>query len=61
MGLVGPKDVNVQPEGVACCHVCQTLLHCFELEGNTFLEQIVTCDEMWVNYLIPESKQSSME
>jgi hypothetical protein len=22
--LVGPKDVNVQPEGTACCCVCRT-------------------------------------
>jgi hypothetical protein len=45
---------------------CSVLLrvpdvHRFELEGNTILEQTVTCDKMWVHYFTPESKQSSME
>lgn len=37
-------------------HLCR-----FELEGNTFLEWTVACDEMLVLYFTPELKQSSME
>jgi hypothetical protein len=36
-------------------------LPCFEFEGNTFLEHIVICDEMWAHYSTSESEQSSME
>jgi hypothetical protein len=36
-------------------------LHQFELEGNTFLEQAVTCDEIWEHYITQESKLSSMD
>jgi hypothetical protein len=35
--------------------------HQFELEGNTFLERIVTWNETWVQYFTPDSKWSNME
>jgi hypothetical protein len=35
-------------------------LRLFELDEDTFLVQIVTCDEMWVHYFTPESKRSSV-
>ncbi|PNF41810.1 hypothetical protein B7P43_G02600, partial [Cryptotermes secundus] len=37
------------------------LLQQFEDEGNSFLKSIVTTDETWVHYFIPESQQSSRE
>jgi hypothetical protein len=51
--LVGPKDDNIQSEGTAYCHVSKHL-HWIELEGNTCLEWMVTCDEMWMHYHSPE-------
>jgi hypothetical protein len=60
MCLVPPRNVNIWPGGAACCCVCQHL-HQFELEGNTSLAWTVTCDEIWVHYFIPVSKQSSIE
>jgi hypothetical protein len=37
------------------------LLQQFEDEGDAFLKSIVTTDETWVHYFIPESQQSSRE
>jgi hypothetical protein len=53
--LVGPKDSNVQCVAVSAKH-----LHQFELQGNTFLEHGVTCDETWVPCFTRESKWSSV-
>ena len=33
----------------------------FQLEGEAFLEKIVTDDETWVHFFEPESKRQSME
>ena len=38
-----------------------TFLERYHNEGEDFLDQIVTGDETWVAYVIPESKQQSME
>jgi hypothetical protein len=57
---VGPKDVNIRPEGAVFCYICE-YLHWFELEGKTFLERMVIYDELWVHHFTPESKWSSME
>lgn len=43
-----------------CVVVPAKHLHWFELKGNKFLEQTVTCDETLVHCFTPESKQSSM-
>ena len=37
------------------------LIQQFEDEGDAFLKSIVTTDETWVHYFIPESQQSSRE
>ncbi|PNF41429.1 hypothetical protein B7P43_G13783 [Cryptotermes secundus] len=37
------------------------LLQQFEDEGDAFLKSIVTTNEMWVHFFIPESQQSSSE
>jgi len=37
------------------------LLQQFEDEGDAFLKSIVTTDETWVHYFIPDSQQSSCE
>jgi histone-lysine N-methyltransferase SETMAR len=37
------------------------ILQQFGLEGNTFPEQILMCDKIWVHYFTADSKQSSME
>jgi len=37
------------------------LLQQFEDEGDAFFKSIVTTDETWVHYFIPESQQSSRE
>jgi hypothetical protein len=36
-------------------------LHQCEMEGNTYLQRIVICDEMLAHYFTSELKQSSME
>ena len=50
-------DVNKMVRMQAASHLLQQ----FEDEGDAFLKSIVTTDEMWVHYLIPESQQSSRE
>lgn len=40
---------------------CSCLLRRFEDEEDAFLKSIVTTDETWVHYFIPESQQSSRE
>ena len=37
--------------------VCQNLLDRYAKEGSNFLNKIVTCDETWVHFFEPESKQ----
>jgi len=37
------------------------LLQQFEDKGDAFLKSVVTTDETWVHYFIPESQQSSRE
>jgi len=37
------------------------LLQQFEDEGDAFFKSLVTTDETWVHYFIPESQQSSRE
>jgi hypothetical protein len=44
---------------VQCFAVSAKHLYWFELEENTFL--IVPCDEIWVHYFTPQSRQSTME
>jgi hypothetical protein len=41
--------------------VSQDLLNHYEAEGDSFLERIITSDEMWCHRYEPESKQQSME
>ncbi|PNF20987.1 hypothetical protein B7P43_G09494, partial [Cryptotermes secundus] len=41
--------------------VASRLLRQFEDEGEAFLKYIVTTNETWVHYFIPESRQSSRE
>jgi len=50
-------DVNkmVRMQAASC------LLQQFEDEGDAFFKSIVTTDETWVHYFIPESQQSSRE
>ena len=50
-------DVNkmVRMQAASC------LLQQFEDEGDAFLKSIVTTDETWMHYFIPESQQSSCE
>ncbi|PNF32270.1 hypothetical protein B7P43_G17591, partial [Cryptotermes secundus] len=48
-------DVNK----MVCMQVASRLLQQFEDEGDAFLKSVVTTDEMWVYYFIPESLQSS--
>jgi hypothetical protein len=43
-----------------CVAVFPKYLNWSDLKGNKFLEQLVTCDEMWVHYFTPLSKLSSM-
>jgi len=41
--------------------VCQDLLNQYEVEGDSFLDRIITSDEMWCHHYEPESKRQSME
>ena len=41
--------------------ISRKLLDRFHKEGNTFLQQIITCDETWAFHYKPETKQQSME
>ncbi len=44
----------------ACAATCKNNLANFWKEGDTFLNHIVTGDELWCHYHIPTSKQSSL-
>ncbi|PNF20035.1 hypothetical protein B7P43_G05809 [Cryptotermes secundus] len=50
-------DVNKMVRMQAASHLLQQ----FEDEGDAVLKSIVTTDETWVHYFIPESQQSSYE
>jgi len=41
--------------------VCQDLLNQYEAEGDSFLDRIITSDEMWCHHYKPESKRQSTE
>ena len=41
--------------------VAQSLLSLYEQEGDVFSDSIMTTDETWVHYFMPESKRSSMQ
>ena len=43
-----------------CVRVCQGLLNQYEAEGDSFLDCIITSDEMWCHHHEPESKQQSI-
>jgi hypothetical protein len=59
---VVPKCVTVWPEGELCCCVCRTSAS-VSVGGwrETPLELTVTCDETWVHFFTPVSKQPSMK
>jgi len=40
---------------------CQELLRRYEVDGEAFLQRIVTGDETWVHFSEPERKRQSME
>ena len=44
-----------------CMQVCQELLNQYEAEGDSFLNHIITDDEMWFHHYGPESKRQSVE
>ena len=44
-----------------CLDISRKLLDRFHKEGETFLQQIITCDETWAFHYKPETKQQSME
>jgi len=44
-----------------CMQVCRDLLNQYEAEGDSFLDCIITGDEMWCHHYKPESKRQSME
>ena len=44
-----------------CVQVCQDLLNQYEAVGDSFLDHIITSDEMWCHYYKLESKQQSVE
>jgi len=50
-------DVNKMVRVLAASRLLQQ----FEDEGDAFLKSVVTTDETWVHYFIPESQQSSRE
>lgn len=41
--------------------ICRELKQRFDVEGETFLERIITCDETWIYDYEPESRTQSME
>ncbi|GFU20285.1 histone-lysine N-methyltransferase SETMAR [Trichonephila clavipes] len=38
-----------------------TFLHCYHSDGQPFIDQTVTGDEIWLNFFIPTSKKATME
>ena len=40
-----------------CMQVCQDLLNKYEAEGDSFLDYIITSDNMWCHHYKLESKQ----
>jgi histone-lysine N-methyltransferase SETMAR len=41
--------------------ICSELLERFDAEGEAFLSQIVTSDEIWAHHYEPETKRQSVE
>jgi hypothetical protein len=41
--------------------VCHDILKQYEAEGVSFLDRIITSDEMWHHHYEPQSEQQSME
>jgi hypothetical protein len=41
--------------------VCRDIFNQYEAEGDSFLDRIITGDEMWCHHYEPESKWQSME
>lgn len=41
--------------------IAHTLLAQYEEEGEEFLQSIITMDEIWVHYFMPETKRMSMQ
>ena len=41
--------------------VCQDLLNQHKAEGDSFLDRIITGEELWCHHNEPESKQQPME
>lgn len=39
---------------------CLEMLTRYHNEGEEFLDRLITCDETWVSYITPESKNDSM-
>ena len=39
--------------------ICSEVLECVRAEGSNFTDRIVTCDETWIHFYEPESKQQS--
>jgi hypothetical protein len=52
-------NIVILNEG-GCVAVSAKHLYKFEMQGNTFLDHGVICDEMWMHYFTQESKWSSM-
>jgi len=44
-----------------CMQVCQDLLNKYEAEGDSFLDHIITSEEMWSHHYEMESKHQSIE
>ena len=51
--LLTPKQMGVWVE------ICSELLERFRAEGSNFTDRIVPCNETWVHFYEPESKQQS--
>ena len=54
-------SVNAPTERERTLHICQDLQNKYEAAGGSFLDCIITSDEMWCHHYEQESKQQSME
>ena len=55
-----PTSARTARGGTLYMYVCQDLLNQYEAEGDSFLDHIITGDEMWCHHYKPESKWQSM-